>query len=334
VLLAVSALGFLLPAGGSALAESGYFVQIADPHVNAARRTSVGRWNRMLEFILAESPPPDLVVCSGDLVDFGAGPGGDLNYYALLGVPAMNTPEPYVHYLDDGEQQIPIFFAPGNHDYRTLSQVTLDLTNYHAEIHPATYFHEIVGSYALFSVNSGYDVFQDTNPLLPEGSGLFDSQPGSDLTNLESDLDALDGITNNTDTSSYKKIIFLHHYHCVPKDQTCSTDGAFVNHTPDFIRICEDFGVDWVLYGHLHPKESIVFDLYGGTWSPGETKCVVAVAAKDGKYRREGPGEHARDVMVRGMLPSLSAPSLAAMTLLLVATGAAVLWRWRRSVER
>ena len=141
------------------------------------------------------------------------------------------------------------------------------------------------------------------------------------------DLDALDGTAGGTDTSSYKKIIFMHHYHCYPKDQACWIDGAFMNHTPDFIRICEDYGVDWVLYGHLHPEESIVFDLHGDTWSPGETKCVVAVAAKDGKYRREGLGGDAGDVAVWVLVPSVSARSLAAMTLLLVAAGAAVLWK-------
>jgi len=205
------AFGLMLSPGRSALADDPYFIHITDPHVAP---WTVSRWEELLYSILELSPAPDLVVCSGDLVEYGAGVTGSLNYDLLLNVPSINTTSPGVHYLDDGSHQIPIFFSLDNHDYRNEAQETEDLTNYKDEIHPNTYFHEIVaGTFAVFSIDSGYDTFADIYINLPEGSGLV----GDDLQQLELDLDALDGVAGGDDTSSYKKIIFMHHPICTPR---------------------------------------------------------------------------------------------------------------------
>lgn len=323
----IGALGFLVSGPGDAFAAGEYFIHMTDPHVNVA---SAADWQKKVDAILALSPAPDLVICSGDLVDFGADPVGLLNYDALRA--PLTNPSPGVFFLD-AAQTIPIFFSPGNHDYRIFAQLPGDLTNYKAKIHPTTYYHQIVGgTYAIFSLNSGKDVYVTPPHTLPEGSGLFDTAPDDDLTQLELDLDALDEDMGGTDTSGYKKIIFMHHPHTYPKDESCSIDGAFVNFQNEFIRICEDYDVDWVLFGHLHPGSSKVFDLYCGDWTPAdETKVILAIAAKDAGYRREssdGSGS-GRDVFWPG-IPAVSAEHLAATGLLVLAIGAAMLRRRRR----
>jgi predicted MPP superfamily phosphohydrolase len=321
------ALGLLFSSRGDALAEGEYFIHMAAPHVSSV---SGLKWKRTLDSILALSPAPDLVVVSGDLVDFGADPVGTLNYDALRA--PLVKPAPGVFFLDQA-QQIPIFFSPGNHDYRIIAQLPGDLTNYKAKIHPTTYYHQIVGEYAIFSLNSGKDVYLTPSHTLPEGSGLFDTVPQDDVTQLESDLDALDGTTDGRDTSSYKKIIFMHHPHQYPKDQSCSIDGVFVDHQSDLVTICEDYDVDWVLFGHLHPSESMVFDLYCGEWtSEDETKVIIGVSAKETGYRKEfSDGSGTGVDLFWPLVSAVPAGGLVATMLLVLSIGAAALRSRRRS---
>jgi len=269
---------------GLAGAESGFFIHISDPHVTVA---SQYRWQQQMEQILATSPHPDLVLCTGDLVDFGAGISGGLNYNALLSAPITSTGDD--HWIGDGADKIPIFFAPGNHDYRNVLHQTEDLTNYRLEVHSSTYFHRKVGSYAIFSMNSGSDTLTTGSPEWPEGNGLFDISASPDVTNLIHDLDLLDGSLNGHDSSGYRKIVFMHHPHQYPdrEQQLCVLDGAFLRHRSRFVDACQDYGVGWALFGHLHPDQSLVFDLGCGEWTAGETKCIVAVSARTAGYRQE-----------------------------------------------
>lgn len=283
---ASAAVGIVILIGSCSLAwgESGYFIHISDPHVTVV---TYHRWRQQMEQILATSPHPDLVLCTGDLVDFGAGIGGNANYNALLSPPITSSGDD--HWIGDGVDRIPIFFAPGNHDYRNLDHRTEDLANYKLKVHSATYFHRLVGSYAIFSVNSGYDTLTTGTPTLPEGTGLFDTAASPDVANLIHDLDMLDGVLNGYDTSGYKKIVFMHHPHQYPdrEQQLCMLDGAFVRKSSSFVQACQNYGVGWVLFGHLHPDQSLVYDLGCGVWTGGETKCVVAVAATTGGYHQE-----------------------------------------------
>lgn len=298
VIFVICALGIILSSVGDALAQDPYFIHISDPHVAVLTTT---RWEQLLEEILALSPAPDLVLCSGDLVEYGAGVTGALNYEALLNVPSITTVGGD-HFLDDEQHQIPIFFSPGNHDYRNSAQLTKDLTNYKAKIHSTEYFHEIVnGTWAIFSVNSGFDTLATWPHSLPEGTGLS----SGDLVQLESDLDMLDGVADGNDTSDFKKIIFLHHPHQYPDGESCSLDGRFLEAQSAFIRICEDYGVGWALFGHLHPDSSIVFDLGCNEWSAGSgTKCIIAISAKEKGFRRESIDGTGTDAVLWSTTPT------------------------------
>jgi 3',5'-cyclic AMP phosphodiesterase CpdA len=308
------------------MASSGYFVHISDPHVTFLEKQ---RWHAELEHILAQSPPPDLVLCTGDLVDFGAGSGSAANYDALLSAPI--TTDSGDHFIGTGAGRIPIFFCPGNHDYRNIAQSSIGLATYKNKVHANTYFHRIIGNYAIFSVNSGADTLITAPSILPEGTGLFDTTPEQDVTQLVHDLDMLDGVLDNRDASGYKKIIFMHHPHTYPASgQTCSLDGIFIHNSGRLVQACQDFGVGWVLYGHLHPDASMVYDLGCGDWTAGETKCIVAVSASTRGYRREWVDGSGGDVIFEAV-PAVSTWGLVAMTVLVMTGGSLILSRRRRA---
>jgi len=331
VVIAVSVFGFLHTGSSQAFAESGYFIHLADPHVTVLTQPL---WAWLLEDILEESPPPDFVLCTGDLVDFGAGLTGAANYDALLSPPITTDSGDY--FIGEGDGKIPIFFCPGNHDYRNILQATEDLTNYKAKVHSETYFHRIIGSYAIFSVNSGEDALVTHPHTLPEGAGLFNSVADPDVDSLEYDLDMLDGVQDGQNTSEdYKTIIFMHHPHSYPDevggDPVCSLDGIFLNYPSSnypshFVNMCQNYGVDWVLYGHLHPDESMVFNLGCGEWTAGETKCIIGVSARTNGYRRESTDGTGEDVML-GAIPTVSTWGVVAMTLLVLTAGTVVVRR-------
>lgn len=314
--------------GRHAFAESGYFVHISDPHVSIETQV---RWQQVLRQILGESPRPDLVLCTGDLVDFGAGWSGSLHYNMLLSPPV--TTEGGDHYVGEGADRIPIFFCPGNHDYRNLAQLTEDLTNYKLKVHAMTYFHRVVGSYAIFSLNSGCDTLLTWPHDLPEGSGLFDSGAEPDVTNLVRDLDLLDGVLDGRDASGFKKIVLMHHPHQYPdaEQQICSLNGAFRRYSGRFVDACRGFGVGWALFGHLHPDQSLVYDLGCADWTPGETKCIVAVSSRTAGYRREWQDGSGQDVIFASV-PALTTWGIAVLALLVLTSGALCLRRWRCSV--
>jgi len=112
----------------------------------------------------------------------------------------------------------------------------------------------------------------------------------------------------------------------------CSLDGAFVDNQNDLIRISEDYGVDWLLFGHLHPNQSKVFDLYCNTWTTESgTKCVIGVSAKNVGYRRESTDGTGADVILfQNAVPVASSLGLIVMALLMFTYGLAALAVGRR----
>jgi hypothetical protein len=205
---------------------------------------------------------------------------------------------------------------------------TKNLINYHDKVYSdTTYYHRIIGSYAIFSINSGHDIISNPPDDLPEGSGLFEA----DVVDLENDLDMLDGVLNGTDTSNYSKIVFMHHPHPYPGEGPwCSADGVFEYYQYELLNMCEAYNVGWLLYGHLHPDESMVFDPSCGNWTSGEIKCIIAVSARTKGYRKElldGSGE---DVIIT-IIPALSTWGIIAMTLLLLTGGALMLKRLKQT---
>ena len=272
-----------------------YFVHITDPHVIAF---GTDRWDAVRNEILSWSDKPEFVLCTGDLVDWGAGVSGHANFWAFVWNLHWTLPENW--YLDS-EHEIPICFCPGNHDSRYIYQAAppYSLINYNLIVNMLLYYYTIIGNCAIFSLNSGNDCwpwggFPWPNPfpwdapgdiMLPEGEGLY----SLDVLALIYNLDSLDGSMNGVDTSDYVKIIMLHHPH-VNSNATSgdSEDGVFWNFRDEFKQICNQFGVHLVLCGHLHGKISggRVWDLNGGYWSPEDgTKCIVTAAVKDYAHR-------------------------------------------------
>jgi len=272
-----------------------YFVHITDPHVIAF---GTDRWDAVRNEILSWPDKPEFVLCSGDLVDWGADVTGAANFVAFIW--SLHTPFPYEWYLDS-EHEIPICFCPGNHDSRFIYQLAppYSLINYRAIVSPLTCYSTKIGNCAIFSMNSGSDYwpwggFPWPNPfpwdapgdiMLPEGAGLH----SLDVLTLVYNLDSLDGSIDGMDTSDYVKIIMLHHPHVNPNATSGdSEDGVFWNFRDEFKQICNQFGVHLVLCGHLHGKISggRVWDLNGGYWSPEDgTKCIVTAAVKDYAHR-------------------------------------------------
>ncbi len=248
-----------------------YFIHITDPH---AIYESDDRWVNIIQNISNRMYKPEFVICSGDLVDWGEGATGYANYQTLLS--SLHSTF-WDHFLDP-EHETPIYFCPGNHDYRMIYQgPPYSLVNYQLLISPTTEYSTNRGNCAIFSINSGHDWLTDLHWELPEGSGLFENEK----EDLEYQLDMLDGTMNNRDNSHMFKIVFMHHPHYNPNGDDGTGDGAFVNFNDDFKTLCRDYGVNIVLYGHIHPSASVEFDLNGTTWDENTstgTHCIATPA--------------------------------------------------------
>lgn len=271
--------------------RAAYFVHLSDAHIDD---TQTDKWDALLTAVLNMDPQPRFIVCSGDLVPYGAGLFGYLNLNALITSSRMRTVGSGAdrkHYVVDENDTIPIYFSPGNHDRRfaTLSPTPHSLDNYRALIHEDENYGTIVDSTcALFCLDSGHDRFDDKKwpwcMKWPEGDGLL----MEDLNSLEDFLDGLDQEDNDSDGSDYTKVVFMHHPHKAPdRGRMCShSDGEFIRNNDDFIGICEQYGVDYVLCGHLHKKS--VYNLHGNNWSPRDTihttKCFAGNDAEGGDF--------------------------------------------------
>ncbi|GAH12173.1 unnamed protein product, partial [marine sediment metagenome] len=109
-----------------------YFVHITDPHITDNYFGDDERWKLIIKLTREMDPPPDFVICTGDLVDWGNGWTGELNYGELL---AHLWKENDVFYLDS-DCTIPIYFCPGNHDARKFYQwIPYSFDNYYAKVY-------------------------------------------------------------------------------------------------------------------------------------------------------------------------------------------------------
>jgi|GEM_PF-589633 len=237
--------------------EPYYFVHITDPHVVAV--TGQDRWVKVLDAIRDRDPAPEFVMCTGDLVDWGQGAVGALNYEALK---SYIHEHDGVHYLDV-DYTIPIYFCPGNHDARRFYQVAppYDFTHYYFYMGP-NYYMVTHGNCAIFSLNSGWDIWPCPNfPSCPGGDWDFNPPEGEGLSNIYDnevtkfvqDLDALDGVPNGTDLSSYLKIVLTHHPYYTGSDN----DGVFWYSRSTFFNACNDYSMDLAFCGHIHNWSSL-----------------------------------------------------------------------------
>jgi len=185
-----------------------YFIHITDPHVTT---NQFDVWAEDIKEIRNMNPPPDFVLCTGDLVDWGADnwpdhSGAD-NYDALLNVPYL-TGSIGDFSIESPSGNIPIYFCPGNHDARYPDAILgsypfppYSFYNYYDKIGPDYFSPLPYKNCRIFSLNSGMDTIHDDNIFPPEGDGLDDKYT-NELTNFENDVAA---------AQEEIKIVMLHH---------------------------------------------------------------------------------------------------------------------------
>lgn len=256
-----------------------YFVHITDPHVIVTNQPKT-RWKYVINTIKSWDPAPKFVVCTGDLADHGK---GNPTVYNQILEPFSGT-KPFFYITGTN---IPIYFCPGNHDARHGWQwfpPFFDFETYHDKIGPDYYTDKAKKSYAIFSLNGGWDIFPYPPEGcigkwdIPEGEGLRDMY-GNEVTNLPIDLDDLDGTTNGADTSDYVKILLVHQPWLTTLDP--KEDGVFWYGRNEFENNCQNYSVDLVLSGHIHYGNCIL-DKYGNDWSSEDvTRFIITNGIKN-----------------------------------------------------
>jgi WD40 repeat protein len=234
--------------------EPYFFLHMTDPHVSIGPDSS--RWCDDVDKISRMDPAPDFVVCTGDLVDWGAGLDGAQNFSWLISCLYEDNGD----FFADSLLQIPIYFCPGNHDPRFAQQLSPPymFDNYHDSVGP-DYYMARHKNCAIFSLNSGSDMWPcPTLPcpgdiMLPESDGLQDAEYNNELSDFIDDLDSLDNDNNNTDTSSLCKIVLTHNPYYTGSDN----DGVFWNGRQTFINACDNYEVDIAFCGHDHERETL-----------------------------------------------------------------------------
>jgi len=238
------------------------------------------------------NPKPAFIVASGDITNLGnCSPYGMYPMLTQYLYPGLVLNPGIGDYYIDSARTIPIYFVPGNHDYRTgnippLSNATLPY--YSKYIAPDTDYVVTTTDAVIIFLRSGYDdnrpIWEDTNPLNPEGSGLT----GAQCNWLRNVLSLY---------SSKRKIIVMHH----PPVDVAGTnpdgtpftssiqdmaDGSILNNRTTFMNICDSNHVDVVLAGHEH--QNVVASRSGNVvaenW-PDSTRYIQTGAAFQGAYR-------------------------------------------------
>ena len=248
------------------------FIHISDLHVstvtssvNSCDVNGVEAQCYLKEFG-AMTPKPAFILATGDISNIGNSssvPGGMYSaltqylYPSALIHPGIGT----LHI--DSAQTIPIYFAPGNHDYYTtllppgtLTQLNT-LPNYSKYIAPDSDYAVTTAVSVILYVRSGWDISYLIS-VDPKASGLSDAQCDWIRTVLAAN-------------SSKRKIIVMHHpaanftgTNCDASAHSAVRDSAtatmYVNRTT-FLNICDSNHVDVVLAGHSH--QNVVVDRAG-----------------------------------------------------------------------
>jgi len=228
-------------------ADNYYFVHLTDTHVahnwydhNETRK----HWLiSLLQYVTSFETPPAFVVITGDLVEWGEGFFGALNYHAFTQCFYKNN----IQWYADKNCTIPVYFTPGNHDYYPYRM----LWNYHLFIHriPIKNHDRYMTTYkndSLFFMNSGPNSYATYNDKI--------NSRAVGLTN--EDIAWLDQQLNGSSASH--KIILMHHPAVNLRNQDGDLYDVFIQNRVQFIALCEKYDVDIVLAGHTH--EPRVFD--------------------------------------------------------------------------
>jgi len=223
-----------------------YFIHMTDLHImhesfgNLYNKYSKNRFLNVLNEINSFENKPAFLVITGDLVEWGSGESGALNYETLVSCLFEKNGQFYI----DSDRLIPVYFTPGNHDY----YFNWNLDNYQNYINQDRRYTITYENMTLFFMDSGPHYMMKPKYWLDVfARGLEDE----DITWLEEQL-------NNC--SSEHKIVLMHH----PAINERSSDGqmynVLLNNREVFIELCENNDVDLVLVGHTH--NSRVFDIY------------------------------------------------------------------------
>ncbi|HEC81146.1 MAG TPA: hypothetical protein ENI42_01800, partial [Thermoplasmatales archaeon] len=260
--------------------NSFYFIQLTDTHVISKmfdkKEVYKNRLKTVLNHILSFTKKPAFIVITGDLVEWGSGLGGILNYKAFKECFHEKENQLYA----DPNYNIPVYTTPGNHDYfwgRTLLNYHRLIDNKH--IWENDRYTITFEDTTLFFLDSGHNELNyEAKPLdwiYVLGSGLSIK-----------DLEWLDESLNSCE--SKHKIILMHH----PAVNWGKYDVISHNREP-FISICEGYNVDLVLAGHTHAARVFESD---GTFYPNDvlplncslypTLYVQTDAIKEGYYYR------------------------------------------------
>jgi 3',5'-cyclic AMP phosphodiesterase CpdA len=212
------------------------------------------------------NPKPAFVLATGDISNIGNSSAVSGGMYTALTqhLYPSNLLYPAVGALHiDSAQTIPMYFAPGNHDYYTtllppgtLTQLNT-LPNYAKYIAPDSDYAVNTPICVILFVRSGTDISYLISTD-PKGSGLTNAQ----ITWIRSELAA---------NSTKRKIIVMHHpganlngTNCDGSAYTSVTSASqssfYVNRT-EFLNICDSNHVDVVLTGHQH--QNVVVDRNG-----------------------------------------------------------------------
>ena len=235
--------------------DSQLIVQLSDTHIGA--QGADVEMQKMVDKILHFGTKPKYVVVTGDIVDFGYGDDGAVNYHRFVEL---------IQPLENAG--IKVYTVPGNHDWRASDDkvgsqayvgglddiLNTRLQNYRTIMGDRDISGKAIddGNYVIIGLDSGHDIFLDPNyPIIaPRGSGLKDVQ----VSWLDNTLDNLDGKLDGKDASGKEKIIIMHHqgYNQVLLGQA----GVINNNQDQFLKINKNYDVNVVLGGHTH-KNSV-----------------------------------------------------------------------------
>ncbi len=235
------------------------------------------------------TPKPAFILATGDISNIGnstAVPGGMYSALTQYLYPRGLTYPGIGSLFIDSAQTIPMYFAPGNHEYYTtltglsLSTQTIPyldtIPNFVKNIAPDTDYAITTPISVILFMRSGCDISYLVSTD-PKGTGLTDGQ----ISFIRQQLAANPG---------KRKIIVMHHpaanltgVNCDGSTHTALADSAsatFYYNTLAFRNICDSMGVDVVLAGHSH--QNVVVDRSGNQIDENCTTCGT-------RYVQTGP---------------------------------------------
>lgn len=271
------------------------FIHLSDIHVStvpsAVNQCDVNgaKAQCYLKEFATMSPKPAFILGTGDISNIGnstAVPGG--MYSALtqyLYPQGLQYPAPGQLFIDSAKT-IPIYLAPGNHEYYTtltsfsVGTQTLPLLdsipNFVQNIGPDSDYAVSTNISVVLFMRSGHDISYLISTD-PKGSGYTTAQ--------------IDWMRSVVAANPYKrKIIVMHHpptdgagYKCGIANFSGNgndSSSSFYYNRQAFINICDSFNVDLVLCGHVH--QNVVVNKLGNVIDENCDTCGT-------RYVQTGP---------------------------------------------